>query len=443
MHSTRKTKRSKILLISDMKFMVNRVVITGLGVVAPNGVGVDDFKKAIQNGKSGVKFIDELKDLGLNCLVAGIPELTKDNLSNSLPSSLITKIEASNLLFGMIAGVEAWKNSGLSVNDQTDWDSGVIMGSQTIDGNLAKNLLHKVYGNNIRKLSGRTAEQAITSSVSSYLSGYLGLGNCSVSNSAACATGTESIYMGYCKVRNGEAKRILAGSSESNSPFIWSTLDRIRALNFTSNDNPEGASKPMSAQAAGFVPGCGSGALVLENLDSAIKRGATIYAEIVGGANNCGGQRNGGSMTKPNSEGMTRCIQAALDQAKINPEQIDLISGHLTATYADPLEVKVWSEVLKRNKLNFPYISSLKSMTGHCLAATGSIESVAAVLQLHHNFIHPTINCDVVHPEILKFLTDDKIPRELINKEINYIAKASFGFGDLNTCLIFKKHKNE
>lgn len=423
--------------------MQNRVVITGMGVVAPNGIGLDNFKKSIQNGYSGIKFIDELKDLGLSCHVAGVPDLTNDVIINSLPTYLINRIEPTNLLYGLISGLEAWKNSGLSLNDEVDWDSGVIMGLQTIDGNFAKEILSKVYNDDIRKLSGRTAEQAITSSLSSYLSGFLGLGNCSISNSSACATGTESIYMGYRKIKNGEATRVLVGSSESNSPFIWSALDRLRVLNSSSNDCPENASKPMSKNSGGLIPGCGAGALVLESLSSAISRNAIIYAEIIGGNNNCGGQRNGGSMTNPNIEGMTRCIKSALSEAKIEATELDVISGHLTGTYADPLEVNVWSSILNTSKDKFPYINSLKSMTGHCLAAAGSIESIAAVLQLHNNFIHPSINCDEIHPDILKYIDEDKIPKTKINKKIQYIAKANFGFGDLNTCLIFKKYTNE
>ena len=422
---------------------INRVVVTGMGVISPNGLGLEQFEESIKNGNSGIEFIQQLKDLDLACHVGGIPKLSEEDKDKYIPSSLRNKIKASNIEYGIIAALEAWRNAELPINENVDWDSGVIMGLQTVDGTFAKYIIDKIYSNNLRKLSGRTAEQAITSSLSAYLSGYLGLGNCSISNSAACATGTESIYMGYSKIKNGEAQRILAGSSEGNNPFIWSTLDRLRALNITSNDSPKRASKPMSKDARGLVPGCGAAALVLESLESALNRGANIYAEIIGGANNCGGQRNGGSMTKPNLEGIRRCIQSAIDEALIHPDQIDLISGHLTATYADPSEIKVWSEVLNRNKNEFPYVNSLKSMTGHCLAATGSIESVAVVLQLFNSFIHPSINCEDKHPDILKYVSSDKIPAKFIKKEITYVAKANFGFGDLNTCLIFKKWKNE
>ncbi len=424
--------------------MKNRVVITGLGVVAPNGIGISNFKDAIMQGISGIKYIQELKDLTLSCHVAGVPMLNIEYIQSILPQYLVHRIETTNLLFGMLAGVEAWQNAGLKINtENVDWDSGVIMGMQTIDGNFAKSIMQKVYNENIRKLSGRTAEQAITSSLTAYLSGFIGLGNCSIANSSACATGTESIYMGYRKIKNGEANRILVGSSESNSPFIWAALDKLKVLNNTSNEFPEKASKPMSKDAKGLIPACGAGALVLENLDTALNRNAKIYAEIIGGHNNCGGQRNGGTMTNPNPEGMIKCIQSAIKEANISTSDIDLISGHLTATYADPIEINVWATVLNLPKVNFPYINSLKSMIGHCLAAAGSIESVAAVIQLHNNFVHPSLNCEQIHPNILEYLTPISIPNNVVHKELSYIAKASFGFGDLNTCLIFKKYTNE
>lgn len=421
----------------------NRVVVTGMGIISPNALGLDEFERSIKNGVSGIELIPELKELGLKCQVAGIPNDVIAYSENKIPQYMRTKIQSSVLLYGVLAGLEAWEDAGLKINENVDWEGGVIMGLQTVDGNFAKEVIDKIYNEGIRKLNGRMAEQSITSSLSSYLSGYLGLGNCSISNSSACATGTESIYMAYQKIKNGNAKRILAGSSESCSPFIWSTLDRVRVLNSSSNEKPTAASKPMSADAAGIVPACGAGALVLENLTSAIDRGATIYAEIIGGANNCGGQREGGSMTNPNPEGIKRCIQSAITDAEISPSQIDLISGHLTGTHADSIEIKAWSTFYK-NAEQFPYINALKSMIGHSLGAAGSIESIASVLQLYNGFVHPTLNCDKIHPEVEKFVNKDRILSAVKNECLSHVAKANFGFGDVNTCIIYKKYiKNE
>jgi 3-oxoacyl-(acyl-carrier-protein) synthase len=146
-------------------------------------------------------------------------------------------------------------------------------------------------------------------------------------------------------------------------------------------------------------------------------------------------------MTAPNPIAVKKCITDALENASINSSEIDLINGHLTATSKDGLEIKNWSEALQRSGTDFPYINSLKSMVGHCLSGSGSVESVVTILQLYHNFIFPNINCDDLHPEISAIIDESKIPMRLIEKEINIVAKASFGFGDVNGCVIFKKYK--
>jgi 3-oxoacyl-(acyl-carrier-protein) synthase len=195
----------------------------------------------------------------------------------------------------------------------------------------------------------------------------------------------------------------------------------------------------MSATAAGFVPGSGAGALVIEDLETALKRSATIYAEILGGSVNSGGQRGNGSMTAPNGTAVQRCITTAIENSGISADAIDAINGHLTATTKDSFEIENWTKALNRKGSNFPYINSLKSMTGHCLSAAGSIESVAAVLQLHEGFVFGNTNCEDLHPEITALIDSSKVPSKTININPEIIAKASFGFGDVNACIIFKK----
>ncbi len=142
-------------------------------------------------------------------------------------------------------------------------------------------------------------------------------------------------------------------------------------------------------------------------------------------------------MTAPNPEGVQRCIRKAIDDAGITPDQIDAINGHLTATFADPHEMKNWSEALGRNGANFPYINSTKSMVGHCLGATGAIETIAAIIQLNKKFLHPSLNCKDIHPDIEQF-SKSIVTEKMDFKRLNIMAKASFGFGDVNSCLILK-----
>jgi len=178
----------------------------------------------------------------------------------------------------------------------------------------------------------------------------------------------------------------------------------------------------------------------LEDLETALARGAKIYAEVLGGNLNSGGQRGQGTMTAPNPVAVQKCIKSGMENAGIHPNEIDAINGHLTATSKDSLEIQNWSEALDRRGADFPYINSLKSMVGHCLSGAGSVESVASVLQLHRGFIFPNINCEDLHPDITAFIDASRIPQELIEKDLNIIAKASFGFGDVNGCIIFKKY---
>jgi 3-oxoacyl-(acyl-carrier-protein) synthase len=234
------------------------------------------------------------------------------------------------------------------------------------------------------------------------------------------------------------AERMLCGGSEGASHYSWAGFDAMRVLSRRFNDQPERASRPMSASAGGFVPAAGAGILHLESLDSATQRGARIYAELVGTALNCGGHRGGGSMTAPNPLGVRRCIRAALADAGLEPHQIDAISGHLTATGADPNEVAAWADALDRTPDRLPPITSTKSMIGHALGAAGAIESVASIQMLLGSHVHPSINCEDVHPGIEAY--SGSIPHVLRPMpELTTIVKASFGFGDVNACVVFRK----
>ena len=279
----------------------------------------------------------------------------------------------------------------------------------------------------------------MNSGVTSYISGRLGLGNKVITNSAACATGTQAILMGYEYIKHGYAKRMVVGSAEHVDTYVYGAFDSMRVLSRKYNHEPEKASRPMSATAGGFIPGSGSGALILEDLDFALERGAKIYAEVLGGSSNSGGQRLGGTMTAANSTGVIRCINEAIATSGIDPQQIDLISGHLTATNADRQEIQNWANALNRTGEDFPLTNSLKSMIGHSLSAAGSIETVASILQIVHGFVHPNINLDDPNPEIINLVSVDKLPIKMIKKEVNIVAKANFGFGDVNSCLILSK----
>ena len=421
--------------------MKNRVVITGLGVVAPNATTVSSFSKAIQAGKSGVQFHQHLKDAGFSCCIGGIPEISEEKKREYLTPLQLRGFNSSSILHGCIAGIDAWKDAGFSVdeNSNLDYDSGLIFGTGTSGIEKLREAINKIDEGKVRRLGSTSVVQTMSSGISAYLGGILGLGNQVTTNSSACTTGTEALLIGFERIKNGKAKRMLVGSSSDSSLHTWGGFDAMRVMNYKHNDSPEQGSRPMSESAAGFVPGSGAGALVLESLESALARKATIYAEVLGGNINSGGQRNGGTLTAPNAEAVQFCIKNALVDAEIDASKIDAINGHLTATIKDPLEIENWTKALERKGDDFPYINSLKSQIGHCLAAAGAIECVATVLQLKEQFIFPNINCEDLHPEIKALVSDEKIPQQKIEQNINIIAKASFGFGDVNACIIFKK----
>ncbi|TDU43418.1 3-oxoacyl-(acyl-carrier-protein) synthase [Gelidibacter sediminis] len=421
---------------------MTRVVITGMGVVAPNGVGLEAFTKAIKLGTSGIAYHDNLKAANFSCCIGGIPQVSEEKKLEYLTPLQLRGFNSSGILYGCMAGMDAWKDAGLEIDAESDldYDSGCVFGTGTSGVDKFREAIYKVDAGEVKRMGSTVVLQTMASGISAYLGGILGLGNQVTTNSSACTTGTEAILMGFERIKNGQAKRMLVGSCSDDGPYIWGGFDAMRVMTYKHNDSPQEGSRPMSASASGFVPGSGAGAMVLESLESALERGATIYAEVLGGQVNSGGQRNGGTLTAPNAEAVQRCITNAIKDSKIEASAIDTINGHLTATSKDSLEIENWTKALGRKGANFPYINSLKSMVGHCLAAAGSIESVAAVLQLKEQFVFPNINCHDVHPEILELIADEKIPKQMLNKTLNIAAKASFGFGDVNACIIFKTY---
>lgn len=423
--------------------MNHRVVITGIGVVCPNANNTGEFEEALRNGRSGIRFIPRLAELDFGCRIAGIPKDIDAVFEKQINRKQL-KDTSYNIGYASIAALEAWTDAGLNIDEdsqETDWDTGAVMGCGIGDmDTIAERIIPLVNAGKVRRIGSRVVEQVMSSGISARIGGLLGLGNQVTSNSSACNTGSEAIVDAMLRIRDGRARRMVAGGAEAPSPYTWGGFDSMRVLSRRFNDAPEKGSRPMSASACGFVPGAGSGVLILEELETALHRGAKIYAEILGGHVNSGGQRGGGSMTAPNGDGVVRCIREAIRDAGISPDEIDAVNGHLSATFADPHEIQNWSKALERPPSDFPHINSTKSLIGHCLGAAGAIETVAAVIQLHKGFLHPSINCEDIHPEIMPF-SDRIVQTRKDCPELKVLAKASFGFGDVNGCLILKKWK--
>ena len=424
--------------------MKARVVITGLGVVSPNGTGIPAFKEAIKKGVSGIKHYKELEELKFRSQIAGWPQVSEEQRAKYFTPLELRKFNSSAILYGVMAGMDAWIDAGLeirSAEEDPDWDSGTVFGIGSLSADKMREGIYMIDDLQCKKLGSNYIIQTMTSGVSAYLNTKLGFGNLVTSNSSACATGTESILMAYERIKYGKAKIMLAGGTNDSGAYAWGGFDALRVATYKYNEEPEKGSRPMSKDASGFVPGSGAGALLLESLESARERGAHIYGEILGGHVNTGGQKGNGSMTLPNSMGVQRCIRESLKDADINADEIDAINGHLTSTGKCSLEIKNWSEALNRKGDKFPYVTALKSMIGHTLGAAGAIESVAAVLQLEEGFLVPNLNCEDLDPDITALVSEEKISRKYVKKELDIIAKSSFGFGDVNACIIFKRYQ--
>ena len=416
-----------------------RVVVTGLGVVAPNAIGVSDFLAALQNETSGIRYFQQLKDLGFSCYIGGQPDLSQDIIDQNFTKTEQRGLIASGIHYGVIAGLEAYKNANLELTEGRDPDFGICFGTGILGVDKFREAIHKIDAGDVRRLGSTSVIQTMASGISAFLNQKLKAGNQVTTNSSACITGTEALIQGFRHIQNGGAERMLVGSCSDHGPYVWGGFDAMRILEYRYNDQPDMAAAPFSDRAKGFVPSSGSGALLIESQESAEKRNAPILAEIIGTSINSGGMTDDGSMTAANSAAVIECIQQAICEAKITSSKIDLINGHFTGTKGDVKEAENWQKALDLKADKMPFFNSTKGMIGHALAASGSIELVGCVLQMQHDFVHGNLNAYPLNKQVASSIPADKLPGKSIKKSINYLTKASFGFGDVNACVVLKK----
>ncbi|MGD2067324.1 MAG: beta-ketoacyl synthase N-terminal-like domain-containing protein, partial [Gemmatimonadota bacterium] len=305
--------------------MSRRVVVTGLGVVAPNGIGLDAYAEALREGRSGLRHMPVMEEHNFGCSVAGVPDPDEiDAVCERYFDEDELRAMNSSHRFGAVAAVDAWTDAGFvrpeRDDDQVHWEAGAIIGTG-IGGldTTGEKLVPLVDAGRVRRLGSTMVEQIMASGVSARVSGLLALGNQVTANSSACSTGTEAVIDGFRRIAAGRAERMLCGGVEAATHYTWAGFDSMRVLCRSHNDEPTRASRPLSASACGFIPGSGAAVLHLESLESARAREARIYGEVLGGGLNCGGHRRGGSMTAPNPESVQRCIREAVDDAGIDP----------------------------------------------------------------------------------------------------------------------------
>lgn len=407
-----------------------RVVITGLGIVSPIGVGVEQSWASIIAGKSGITKISRFDASGFSSQIAG--EVKGFEVTQYLSAKEARRMDIF-MHYGMAAGIEAIKNSGLEVTANNAEKIGVNIGSGIGGLSMIENTHDDYLAGGPRKISPFFIPSTIINMISGNLSIMYGLKGPNLAMVTACTTATHCIGESARIIEYGDADVMIAGGAESAiSPLSVGGFASARALS-TRNDDPATASRPWDKDRDGFVLGEGAGILVLEEYEHAKKRGATIYGELAG----YGMSADANHMTAPceDGEGAARCMSNALRNAGIPTDQVDYINAHGTSTplgdLAETIAVKrCFGESVKRIA-----VSSTKSMTGHLLGAAGGVEAVFSALAIHHQVAPPTINLFNQDPQC----DLDYVPNIARQMKINVALSNSFGFGGTNGTLVFKK----
>ncbi|MFL2100747.1 beta-ketoacyl-ACP synthase II [Desemzia sp. FAM 23991] len=408
---------------------MNRVVITSMGAVTPLGNSAETFWEGLKAGKNGIKEITKFDASETGISVAG--ELKDFDPKNYMDRKVAKRMDEFSQ-YGVAAAVQAVEMSGIDV-EKTDMDRfGVIVGSGIGGLNAMEQQIIKMHTKGPQRVAPLFVPLAIGNMVAGNISIAIGARGINTSIVTACASGNNSIGEAFRNIKHGYSDIIIAGGAEGTVNEIG--ISGFAALNaLSTSTDPDRASIPFDKERHGFVMGEGAGVLMLESLDHAIERGATIYAEIVG----YGATGDGYHMTAPSPDGSGagRAMKLAMDEANIQPADIGYINAHGTSTQAnDSSESKAIKYALG-DAAEQVAISSTKSMTGHLLGAAGGIEAVACVKALQEGFLPPTIGLQVADEEC----DLDYIPNEGRAKEIQYALNNSLGFGGHNAVTLFKK----
>jgi 3-oxoacyl-[acyl-carrier-protein] synthase II len=412
------------------EILKRRVVVTGLGLITPLGIGVEKTWSALCAGKSGVRRITKFDPSHHACQIAG--EVTDFNPADYIEKKDIKKMDTF-IHFAVGASQMAVDDSGLKVTEENADRVGVYIGSG-IGGLPAIEAYHKVL---LDKGPDRVSPFFIPMVIINLASGQVsmrigarGPNSCAVT---ACATGNHCIGDAFRIIQHGEADAMVAGGTEAAiTPLCVAGFASAKALS-TRNDDPERASRPFDKERDGFVLGEGAGVLVLEELESARRRGARIYAEILG----YGMTADAHHITAPPEDGAgaVRCMRLALKDAGLTPDAIGYVNAHATSTMADRIETTAIKQVFGEHARGLA-VSSTKSMTGHLLGAAGGVEAIFSILAIQRGMLPPTINQDVPDPEC----DLDCVPNHARPAKVHTVLSNSFGFGGVNACLIFSRY---
>jgi 3-oxoacyl-[acyl-carrier-protein] synthase II len=415
--------------------MLNRVVVTGIGALTPLGNDVKTFWQNIVDGKSGsaeiTRFDSSLFRTHFAC------ELKDYDVTSYLDRAEIKRTD-SFTQYALIAADEAIKDSGFEFAKMDPFDVGVIWGTgQGGMETFEQQVTEYVEGNRIPRFSPFFVPKLLSNMAAGMISlrhGYMGINYTTVS---ACATSNTAIMDAFNYIRLGKAKIIITGGSESPvTQASFGGFNAIKAMSSRNND-PQHASRPFDVDRDGFVMGEGAGALILEDYEHAIQRGAHIYAEVTGAAMTADAYHM--TSTHPEGVGAARAMQMALDESGVSIFDVDYLNMHATSTpVGDLSEIKAMLSLVK-DKDNKVQISSTKSMTGHLLGAAGAIEAIVCLLAIRDQVIPPTINTTTLDPVIPSNL--NILLKETIDHPVNVTMSNTFGFGGHNGIVVFGKMK--
>lgn len=408
-----------------------RVVITGLGVVAPNGIGKDEFWEANITGKSGVKKITSFDTSGYHSKIAA--EIQDFDPRKYMPESVAKRTDRYAQL-GIAAARLAVEDSKLNLDGENKYKIGVCTGTGLGGILFHEQQIASIQAGGPGKAHPLCVPKISPNAVPSQIAIQLDLKGVNLAISTACASSTNALGQAFDLIKAKRADIVVAGGTEAPiTPFTFAAYDALRVLSTKRNDIPHEASRPFDKDRDGFVMGEGAGILILEDYEHAKKRGAHIYAEIIGYGATSGAYHM--VMPDPSGDDAVRVMKLALQDANIDPADIDYINAHGTSTHAnDKIETQAIKAVFEKNAYRIP-ISSTKSMTGHLIGAAGSIEAIVCALVIKNNIIPPTINYQHKDPEC----DLDYVPNEARKQKIDVVISNSFGFGSCNACIVLRR----
>jgi 3-oxoacyl-[acyl-carrier-protein] synthase II len=407
-----------------------RVVVTGLGIISPLGIGIKENWQALCEGRSGIGPITRFDTTEYETKIAG-------EVKNFDPTSFLDRKEARKMdpfiHYALASGIMAMEDSHLKIDQSNAERVGVLVGAG-LGGLTTIEKYHSILlKEGPKKISPFFIPMLIVNLAPGQISIFFGAKGPNSSVVTACATGNHSIGEAYKIIQRGDADAMIAGGAESTiTPLAIGGFNAMKALS-TRNEEPQKASRPFEKDRDGFVIAEGAGILILEELSHAVKRNATIHAEIIGYG--CNADAYHIAAPSPNGEGAARCMEIALRAAGIPYSEVDYINAHGTSTPLNDLSETMAMKTVFKEQVKKLMVSSTKSMTGHLLGASGGVEAVFTILTIKEGIVPPTINYEVPDPEC----DLDYVPNVARKAKVRVAMSNSFGFGGTNAALVFKE----